>query len=51
VLKPENRKDKGRFEELKKNEEARGRSNQSSTKVAAKEVKELRKREGRSKDS
>jgi hypothetical protein len=49
MLKPENQTDKKRFERLKQTEEERGRSEEKATKVAAGEVKELRKREGRSK--
>lgn len=49
-LHPENRKDKARFEKLKQTEQERGRNEETATKVAAKEVKELREREGRDKD-
>ena len=50
VLKPENQIDKERFEKLKTAEVGRGREEESATEVAAEQVKELRKREGRSKD-
>ena len=50
MLKPENQKDKDRFEALKENEEVRGREGEAATQIAAQEVKELRKREGRSKN-
>ena len=46
---PENEKE--RFEKLKQTELERGRGDEPATKVAAKEVKELRRREGRDKDS
>ena len=48
--KPQNEIDKARFEKLKGAEVERGREEKKATKVAAKEVKELRRREGRSKD-
>jgi hypothetical protein len=51
MLKPENQTDKKRFERLKQTEEERGRSDEKATKVAADQVKEIRKREGRDKDS
>ncbi|HZZ28564.1 MAG TPA: hypothetical protein VFE46_11225 [Pirellulales bacterium] len=50
-MKTENQQDKHRFEALKHNEESRGRDEKNATKVAAKETKELRKREGRSKEN
>ncbi len=50
MLKPENQTDKKRFEKLKDAEQDRGRGERKATKVAAHEVKELRKPEGRSKD-
>jgi hypothetical protein len=50
MLKPENRIDKERFENLKDMEQERGRDEEKAVDVAAKQVKELRKREGRSKD-
>jgi hypothetical protein len=50
MLKPDNQKDKGRFQALKSNEEARGRDEETATQVAAQETKELRKREGKSKN-
>ena len=49
-LKHENEKDKDRFDRMKQTEEERGRDEATATDVAAKEVKELRDREGRSKD-
>lgn len=49
MLKPENQVDKKRFERMKQTETERGRSEEKATKVAADEVKEIRKREGRSK--
>jgi hypothetical protein len=49
VLKPENKKDKQRFERMKQTEQERGREESTAVDVAAKEVKELRQREGRSK--
>jgi hypothetical protein len=50
VLKPENQVDKDRFEELKDAEVDRGREEETGIDVAAQQVKELREREGRSKD-
>lgn len=50
MLKPENQKDKARFEKLKDVEEERGSDEDTAIDVAAQEVKELRRREGRSKD-
>jgi hypothetical protein len=49
VLNKENRKDKKRFEKLKETQVDRGRDEEKATQVAANEVKEMRKREGRSK--
>jgi hypothetical protein len=51
VLKKENRTDKKRFEKLKETQVERGREPEKATQVAASEVKEMRRREGRSKDS
>jgi hypothetical protein len=51
MLKPDNQTDKKRFERLKQTEEERGRSDKKATKVAADQVKEIRKREGRGKNS
>ena len=51
MMDPENEKDKNRFEKLKQTEVERGRDDQRATKVAAKEVKELRRREGRDKEN
>ena len=51
MLKPENKVDKERFEKLKTTEQKRGRADETATQVAAEQVKELRKREGRSKDA
>ena len=50
MLKPENQTDKKRFERLKQTEEERGRNDRKATKVAADQVKEIRKREGRGKN-
>jgi hypothetical protein len=50
-LNPENEKDKDRFDRMKQTEEERGRDEATAIDVAANEVKELREREGRSKDS
>jgi hypothetical protein len=50
MLKPENRVDKDRFEKLKETEEKRGRDEEQAVDVSARQVKELREREGRSKD-
>jgi hypothetical protein len=49
MLKPENQTDKERFEKLKEHEVARGRGEEQATKVAAKEVKQLRDQEGKNK--
>jgi hypothetical protein len=49
MLKRENRKDKDRFEKLKDTQVERGRDEKKATEVAASEVKEMRRREGRSK--
>ena len=50
MLKPENKTDKDRFERLKQTEEERGRDEEEAVDVAAHQVKEIRKREGRSKE-
>ena len=50
MLKPENQVDKDRFEKLKETELDHGREEETAIDVAAKQVKELRDREGRSKD-
>jgi hypothetical protein len=50
MLNPENEKDKERFEKMKETELQHGREEESAIDVAAQEVKELRRREGRSKD-
>ncbi len=50
MLKPENQVDKVRFEKLKDAEVERGREEETAIDVAAQQVKELREREGRSKD-
>jgi hypothetical protein len=50
MLKPENKIDKQRFEKLKETERERGREEETATDVAAQQVKELRRREGRSKE-
>jgi hypothetical protein len=49
MLNAENKVDKKRFEKLKKTQVSRGRAEEKATEVAASEVKEMRKREGRSK--
>jgi hypothetical protein len=49
-LRPENETDKKRFEKMKQTEQQRGRDEDTAIDVAAREVKELREREGRSKD-
>jgi hypothetical protein len=51
MLTPDNQVDKDRFEKLKETEVARGRKEETAIDVAAEQVKELRQREGRSKDS
>jgi hypothetical protein len=50
MLNSENQTDKKRFEKLKEAQVERGRDEQKAIDVAASEVKEMRKREGRSKD-
>jgi hypothetical protein len=50
MLKAENEQDKERFEKLKDTQVERGRDEEEATQVAASEVKEMRRREGRSKD-
>lgn len=50
MLKPENQVDKDRFDKLKDAELDRGREEETAIDVAAQQVKELREREGRSKD-
>jgi hypothetical protein len=51
MLNEENKVDKERFEKLKDTEIKRGqRDEETATEVAAGQVKELRKREGRSKE-
>ena len=50
MLKPENQRDKSRFENLKEAQIERGRDEEKAIDVAASEVKEMRRREGRSKD-
>jgi hypothetical protein len=50
MLSPENQKDKKRFDKLKEAQVERGRDDEEATQVAASEVKEMRRREGRSKD-
>jgi hypothetical protein len=51
MLNTENKKDKQRFEKLKEHQEERGRDEEKAIEVAAHEVKEMRAREGRSKES
>jgi hypothetical protein len=50
MLNTENEKDKERFEKLKETQVERGRDEDEATQVAASEVKETRRREGRSKE-
>ena len=50
MLNAENEQDKERFEKLKEAEVERGRDDEQAIDVAARQVKELRKREGRSKE-
>jgi hypothetical protein len=50
MLNAENEQDKERFEKLKDAEVERGRDDEQATDVAARQVKELREREGRSKE-
>jgi hypothetical protein len=50
MLRPENKKDKQRFRKFKDAELERGREERRATKIAAKTVKEQRRREGRSKE-
>jgi hypothetical protein len=50
MLNAENEQDKERFEKLKEAELTRGRDDEQAVDVAARQVKELRKREGRSKE-
>jgi hypothetical protein len=47
MLKPENQVDKARFDKLKEAELERGREDETAVEVAAAQVKELRKREGK----
>ena len=51
MLKPENQRDKARFKQLKRVEKERGLDEDSAIEVAAHQVKHLRRREGRSKES
>lgn len=50
MLNTENEKDKDRFDKLKEAQVERGRGEEEATQVAASEVKEMRRREGRSKE-
>jgi len=50
MLNAENEQDKERLEKLKEDEVERGRNDEQAVGVAARQVKELRKREGRSKE-
>jgi hypothetical protein len=50
MLNQENQQDKDRFEKLKSAQVERGRDETKATEVAAEEVKEMRRREGRSKE-
>ena len=49
MLNSRNKVDKQRFEKLKTTQVTRGRKQQKATEIAAQEIKELRRREGRSK--
>jgi len=49
MLNAENQRDKERFERLKEAQVKRGRDEEKATDVAASEVKEMRRREGRAK--
>ena len=50
MLNQENQVDKDRFEKLKETQVERGRDEETAVEIAASEVKEMRRREGRSKD-
>jgi len=50
-LAPKNQVDKERFDKLKDTQIDRGRDEKEAVEIAAEEVKELRRREGRSKDA
>jgi hypothetical protein len=50
MVNPANQIDKDRFEKLKDTQVERGRDEETARTIAAEEVKELRRREGRSKD-
>jgi hypothetical protein len=50
MLNPQNQNDKDRLEKLKETQVERGRDEEKAIEVAASEVKELRRREGRSKE-
>jgi len=50
MLNAENERDKKRFEKLKETQIERGRDEQKAIDLAASEVKEMRRREGRSKE-
>jgi hypothetical protein len=49
-MKPKNQVDKDRFEKMKDTEQDHGRDEKTATEVSAAQVKELRRREGRSKE-
>jgi hypothetical protein len=49
-MNPKNEVDKERFEKLKETQVERGRDEEKAIEVAASEVKEMRRREGRSKE-
>jgi hypothetical protein len=51
MLHPQTENDKERFEKLKETQVERGRDEEKAIEVAASEVKELRRREGRSKEA
>jgi len=50
MLNEENQRDKERFEKLKETQVDRGRDEEKAVELAASEVKEMRRREGRSKE-
>jgi hypothetical protein len=51
MLNTDNQKDKKRFEKMKETELSHGRPEEQATQVAAREVKVLREREGKSKET
>jgi len=50
MLNEENQRDKERFEKLKETQVDRGRDEEKAVELAASEFKEMRRREGRSKE-